>query len=161
MPMVIEYPVEFAARHGDRVKVNDKLLFEDGATASSDFEQRTEPPQDPYHRLRYRRAFHLAKLKALETSFNRLKGALLGNLGTFHWDAELLGPDPGEAVAALEQIKQLVLDQRAKLAKVETELAEQPQEIERRAAEAYRLRVESEQRAAAAEELGRIESVNI
>lgn len=145
---------EFIGARGGAAKVvragTNLWLLPDGSAIVRDvlsgerlFDAATFPPVE---RLRSRERYWSTVLERAEKHFHQLKAAAEGGRA-FYWPKtddyqhDLYGPDPRDAVRALETIRDAVMVARAELAKVRAELDADPTEqrerdAARRAAEA-------------------------
>lgn len=144
MPIMIESPEEFTARHGGKaalVKVKNRWLLPTGASMLHDgfTPAMYEPPDDPANRLKVRAAYHEARVEQFEKDFRKLKRALLGAVddggmgATFRWpDDGRYGPAHPTGQRALLHLKRLVHAERVALAQVQEEIDGLPESIEAR-----------------------------
>lgn len=130
MPVVIETLNEFIARHGAHVRVDNTLLFHDGALLR-DFQGPEEPPTDPYTLLILKREYTRAKVAATEQDFRNLKTGIT-NQTTFHSMGAGPAPPP-EAIEELRRLKGVVQELREKLGEIEEQIAACPETKARQA----------------------------
>jgi hypothetical protein len=145
MPLVIELEHEFIARHGgdtfagQRVSIGPgQWCFADGAMLTqhgTNAPMHVEPPENLRQRLELRRRYHNARKVTFEQAFAALKNALLGNGVSFSWHPDY-GPDPGGGKPALLQLRALAADQRKRVAALDAEIFNLPENVARRAYDA-------------------------
>jgi hypothetical protein len=148
--IVVETYRDFSARHGGRpAKIGDAWYFASGAIATQGFTgemQMFEPPEEQLALLQNRRMYHAAKLPRVERDFQRLKGALMGFYDehhtaiTFIWDESEYGPVPPDRDPRysmpdnkvwLIKLRDIVMQHRAEIEKIDKEIAEQPEAKQR------------------------------
>ena len=116
MPIVIELPEEFIARHrgdtfaGQKVQTGTgQWLLADGASIQqmgTNTPLHVEPPPGVRELLELRRKYHSARAVLFEQAFAAMKNARLGNGVSFSWHPDY-GPNPGDGKAGLFQLRRL------------------------------------------------------
>lgn len=171
---IIESFQEFAARHGGKCLKDeqDRFIFPDGAVAIQSYRgdwSLFEPSENAEERLEIAKLYWAARVERSETDFRIMKASLTGyqingqcTPGQYRWDEREFGPSPSpDGKVALQHLQTIVLQRRDDLKKVEQQIFDLPQNVEKREVEKQVAEEQQRRHVQSSETVYEIEQINI